>query len=182
MLYEVITQQVLRTALGLDLHLLVLILKKFVTVTQGLEAFEDDDAMQEAIFRDGGYELDFADSESAKIVGLFLDIIRRLQPEFYPRLMEAVRWESESVLEEETYQSRCRRLQDLGIPDAFESLGIYAYQAPETFAIQAEETKEIRVAEEGVVPPSFVMTAVITSYSIHYTKLYEIAPSSRSRS
>ncbi|MCP3176979.1 DUF6178 family protein [Desulfuromonas sp. KJ2020] len=151
-------QQVLQLAQGMEFELLAMMLKRFVTVTRGLEAFEDDDALQEAIFRDGGYELEFADSESAKIVGAFLDILRRLAPEFYPRLMEAVRWESEAMLEEETYQNRCSRLQDLGIPDPFEALKVYAYLDPEQFTGIAVAKKDVRAGQADVVPPGFILT------------------------
>lgn len=151
-------QQVLQLAQSMDFELLVMMLKKFVTVIRGMEAFENEDGLQEAIFRDGGYELGFADSESAKIVGAFLDTLRRLEPEFYPRLMEAVRWESDSMLEEETYQNRCNRLQDLGIPDPFEALKVYTYLDPEQFAGVAVAKKEVLSAQADVVPPGFVMT------------------------
>jgi hypothetical protein len=154
-------EHVLRTALELDFELLVLIIKKFVTVTYGLETLTDEDALEGKAHENGMYGLKYPDSETAKIVGGFLDILFRHECGFYLHLMEAVRWEQESLLEENVYLSRSGRLQDQGFPDPFEALGVYAYFDPDTFDPDRHHKTCMKFGEEGVEAPGFILTAAL---------------------
>ncbi|PLX86496.1 MAG: hypothetical protein C0617_00865 [Desulfuromonas sp.] len=152
-------ERVLRMALELDLELLALMMQKWVTVTFGPEDYGDDEEMQAALAGSGGYQLEYRDSESAKLVGGFLELLFRRVPEFYGRLLQGVRWEMTSPLEETVYRFRAGRLLDRGFPDPFESLAIYSYFAPESF--EADRCRKVAVepGERGVEAPGFVLTA-----------------------
>jgi len=155
-------EKVLRTLHEMDFELLVLLLKKRVTVIRGPEAYEDEDQKPEIIALTGGYDLEFNHPEQAKATAALLDVIARKDMEFYLRLLEGVRWEHESPLEEEVYRFRVGRLQDQGFPDPFEAMGVYAWIAPDNFdPKQHAKTSEL-FAEKGLAPPGFVLTNLQT--------------------
>lgn len=151
-------EPVLRMATGIDFGLLVLAVKKFVTVTAAPGDMLDDDVAAERRL-EGVYDVDYRDSESAKIVGAFLDLIFRRERDFYLQLMEAVRWEPEAMLEEEVYGARRDRLLDHGFPDPFEALGVYAWLDPETFDPARQRKLPLQPAEAEVEAPAFVLAA-----------------------
>ncbi len=141
----------------LDFQLLVMMIKKQINVLAGPEDIEDDDVRIEAMHRDCGYEIEYRDSENAKTVGALLDILLRADNEFYQHLLESVRWEQESLLEEEVYESRRGRLLDRGFPDPFEALAVYAWLDPDGFV--PENRKMGILPGENVEPPGFYLTA-----------------------
>lgn len=153
-------EQVSRTVFQLDFELLVLLMKKFLTVVSGPEDIEDDDVRAEAFHRNGGYQIEFRDSEDAKVVGAALDILFWNDRPFYGGLLEAVRWESEAQLEEEVYRQRRGRLQDRGFADPFEALGVYAYLDPDTFDGASWQKTAVSSGEEGLEAPGFVLSLV----------------------
>lgn len=151
-------EKVWQSAQEFDFGLLVLILKKLVVVTHGPEDYLDDDARQEAVQRHGGYEIEFTDSEGAKVTAAFLDVVFRRDLDFYVRMLEAVRWEQESLLEEDELRLRSGRLQDHGFPDPFEALSVYAWLDPGDFEPSLWRKRGI-VAGEATEAPGFVLTA-----------------------
>lgn len=150
-------EKILRTAQETDFSLLALLLKKFVTVTRGPEDFLDEDASS-ARGLEGVYDVEFRDPESAKLVGACLDILFRRERDFYIRVMEAIRWEQEAILEEEAYQGRVGRLLDHGFPDPAEARLVYAYLAPDSFDPGQFSKLPMAPAEEGVEAPAFVLS------------------------
>jgi hypothetical protein len=116
-----------------DFSLLVLILRKFVTVEHGPEVLLDEDVQMEQAEREKIYQVSYRDSETAKLIGGLLDVLRRRDPDFYVHLLEAVRQELPSMLEEDVYRQRGHRLADVGFPDPFEALDLFAPLDPETF-------------------------------------------------
>lgn len=151
-------EPVLRMATGIDFGLLVLTVKKFVTITAAPGDTLDEDVAAERRL-EGVYDVDYRDAESAKIVGAFLDLIFRRERDFYLHLMEAVRWEPEAMLEEEVYGARRDRLLDLGFPDPFEALGVYAWLDPETFDPAQQRKLSLRPAEAEIEAPAFALAA-----------------------
>lgn len=160
LLLEVGEEKVVETAREMEFELLVLIASKLVTITRGPEALLDEDALHERTQMDAIYDVEYADSETAKIVGAFLDILHRHDRDLYIGLMEAVRWESFVELEENAYRFRVMRLQDRGFPDPFEAAGIYAWLDPETFDPARQPKIPLEPGEEGVEAPGFFLSAV----------------------
>ncbi|MDO3376927.1 DUF6178 family protein [Geoalkalibacter halelectricus] len=156
MLLETGERKVVETAREMDFELLTLMLRKFIVITRGLESLVDEDALADGR-SERIYEMDFVDSESAKIIGHFLDILYRHDRDFYLLLMETVRNEADSSLEDFAYQGRSARLQDRGFPDPFEALGVFAYLAPASFSMEARAKIPFRAAEEGAEAPGFVL-------------------------
>ena len=113
-------------------EILALFLKKHLIITRGLEAFDDEEA-DNAKRLEGIYDIDYASENAAKIIGAILNIWQGREQESYLFIMEMIRSENLTVLEEETYQTRSNRLLDLGIIPAIEAKGIYSYIDPETF-------------------------------------------------
>jgi hypothetical protein len=151
-------EKVYQTAIELEFELLVLMLKKLITVPRGPEDYLDDDARMEASQRDGGYEIHYNDAEGGKITAAFIDILHRHDRGFFAHLIEAVRWEQESLLEEEELQLRSGRLQDMGFPDPFESFAIHAWLDPRRFD-PMEWKKGSVPSGEPTEAPGFVLTS-----------------------
>lgn len=156
-------ERVIEILQEIDFELLTLILQKLVTVVRGPEDHFDDDARMEASQRDGGYELAYRDSESAKQVGALLEFVHRRDPEFFSRLLTAVRWESETMLEEENYHLRNLRLQELGFPDPAEAMAIYAWLDPSRFAPAEWRRSGLAVLPDGEAP-AFIPSAGSARY------------------
>ena len=146
---------VLRT---MNFELLVLILKNELDVVSGPESIEEDDARVEAVKRDGGYEIAYHSEGGAKLYGKLLGILQGYEIEFYLYLMEAIRGESNILLEESVYQQRVGRMLDMGIPEAFEAQGMYAWLDPDLY--RAERPYKL---SPGIFPgsaPAFPLTLV----------------------
>lgn len=156
MLLETGEGKVVEVASEMDLELLVLMMRQFITITRGLESLTDEDALADGR-SERIYEMDFADSESAKIVGHFLDILYRRERDLYLLLMEAVRHETGPDIEDAAFASRSVRLQERGFPNPFEALGVFAYLAPEKFTLEARSKLPFRPGEEGVDAPGFFL-------------------------
>lgn len=150
-------EQVLFLTHHLDFQLLVLILKKFVHVVTGPEDYLDDDARQDASQSFGGYGLEFGDPELAKPVELFLNVLMRWDLELCMGLLQAIRWEQETLLEEEVLQSRRGRMQDMGFPDPFEAATVHAWIDPDSFVADDWRRLTDSAAEESG-PPGFVLS------------------------
>ncbi|MEA3544752.1 MAG: DUF6178 family protein [Thermodesulfobacteriota bacterium] len=113
-------------------EILTLFLKKHLTITRGMEAFDDDDA-ENAKCVEGLYDIDYFSENAAKTIGALLNIWFEQEQESYLLIMEMIRSENLSILEEEAYQTRSNRLLDLGIIPTIEAKTIYSYSDPETF-------------------------------------------------
>jgi hypothetical protein len=116
----------------LEPEILTLFLKKHLIITRGLEAYDDDDA-ENAKRLESLYDVQYASENAAKVIGAILKIWQDREQENYLLIMEMIRSENLSVLEEEVYQIRNNRLLDLGIVPASEARAIYSYINPDTF-------------------------------------------------
>lgn len=139
-------------------ELLALLLRRLVRVVSGPEGIEDEDDRIEAQRRDGGYQLEFLDVDGSKIVAGFLDVLFRNDPELFLQVMEGVRWEMLTTLEEEAYGWRAGRLLDLGFPAPSEARRVYAWLDPERYAGAAKPSTPQAQAASGVAP-GFVLAA-----------------------
>ena len=125
-------EKICQLARQMEPELLVLFLKKHLIITRGLEAYDDDDA-ENAKRLEGLYDVQYSSEDAAKIIGAILKIWCDREQESYLLIMEMIRSENISVLEEEVYQTRSNRLLDLGIIPTIEAKTIYSYLDPETF-------------------------------------------------
>jgi len=117
---------------GLDQISLALLFSQFITVTGGLGDLLEEDRLQRGEI-DKIYQVDYRDSEMAKVIGGFLDVIYRRDMELYIALMELVRTEQGASLEEFGLQQRNGRLLDQGIPDPEGASSVYTFIEPERF-------------------------------------------------
>lgn len=149
-------EKVLQVARSVDFELLVLVMRKFVQVLRGAQAFEDEDNPVDQSKCIGGYELEMLQPKYARLVRSLLDCLYRLDQTFYNYLMDVLRWEIPSSLEENAFQSHCDRLQDLGFPDPSQARGIYAWIDPETF--DADQYRRYPGVAESEAAPGFVLS------------------------
>ena len=126
-------EKVRQLARQLEPELLVLFLKKHLTIIRGLEAYDDDDA-ENARRLESIYDIQYHSETAAKVIGAILNIWWEHEQKNYLLIMEMTRSEGLSVLEEEVYQARNNRLLDLGIIPTHEAKAIYGYLNPETFS------------------------------------------------
>ena len=159
MLLDCGDEKVLETLQDLDFELLVLILKKHLRVVSGPEDLNDDDARAEAQRRDGGYQIEYLDSENGKLVGQLLNLLMRRDLEFFRELVEAVRWEQEAMLEENVYNQHRGRLEDCGFPDPAAARGIYAWLPREQLEAGDKSRHPMTPALGRVAQPGFFLTA-----------------------
>ncbi len=125
-------EQICQVIRQMEPEILALFLKKHLFIIRGLEAYDDDDA-ENAKRMEGLYDIEYSSENAAKIIGAILKIWLDREQESYLLIMEMIRSENLSVLEEEVYQTRSNRLLDLGIIPAIEAKDIYSYIEPETF-------------------------------------------------
>jgi len=126
-------KKVCQLARQMEPELLTLFLKKHLIITRGLEAYDDDDA-ENAKRMEGIYDIEYFSENAAKVIGAILNIWQGQEQQSYLMIMEMIRGENLSVLEEEVYQTRSNRLLDLGIIPSIEAKEIYSYINPETFS------------------------------------------------
>lgn len=151
-------EKVLEAALSIDFELLVLIIRNFVQVLRGAQAFEDEDNPADRSKCIGGYEIQMLQPKYEKLVKSILDCLYRLDESFYTHLMEVLRWELPSSLEENAFQSHCERLQDIGFPAPSEAREIYAWIDPDTF--DAKVYRRHPGMPETEPAPGFVLSVV----------------------
>jgi len=132
LLLETGPEKVCQLAGQIELELLALFLKKHLTIIRGLEVYDDDDA-ENARRLESLYDIEYVSEDAGKIIGAFLQILAQNDQETYLRLMETIRSETTTVLEEEVYQARSNRLLDLGFVPLQEARIIYSYVDPESF-------------------------------------------------
>ncbi len=151
--------RVAATLQELDFELLVLLLHRDVQVLSGPEELFDEEAMAENRRRDAGYVLDYRDEEGAKLYGALLAVLFDEAPGFCRYLLEAVRAEGESLLEESVYQQRAGRLLDQGLPEPQEARRVYAWLDPDGFAIAAQQKLALGGSASGVAPGAVLQLA-----------------------
>lgn len=144
-----------------DFELLVLILQRSITVIKGPEDLCDDD--QEPGSGTMPYEFEFLDDERAKPLIALVSALFCRDEIFCRRLMEALRSELPTALEEEVYQQRRNRLLDYGFPDTVDAMAVYARLDVEAFDLD-EYSRPSTLPEPGPVAPGFVLTPMSSQY------------------
>jgi hypothetical protein len=100
---------------------------------------------------DNLYFITFKNPKHSRLIGTFLDIVFRRDRQLYQALLEGVKNEVESELEEEAHSFRTGRLADLGFPSREEAIFIYARIDPATF-VPAREEKRLQPGGVETVP------------------------------
>ncbi len=117
---------------ALDLEVLELVLKRTLRVHDLSE--DEDPIVHGQAFRspEGRYIVEYL-VEGSDYVGIrgLLDDLYADDPFRAARLLESVRWELPTELEEIAYRWRTARMADLGFPDLGEALSYYAYVDPD---------------------------------------------------
>lgn len=138
----------------LDAEILALFLNKHLTITHGIEVFDSDDA-DNAKRLESLYDIDYASEDAAKIIGALLRIWSEQEQESYLLVMEMIRSEQLTTLEEEVYQSRNNRLLDLGILPTSEAKSIYTLI--DTVNFETGEKKDFKLEAEGLSHPQALL-------------------------
>ncbi len=144
-----------------DFELLVLILQRSITVLKGPEDLCDDD--QEPGSGTMPYEFEFLDDERAKPLMTLVSALFCRDEIFCRRLMEGLRSELPTALEEEVYQQRRNRLLDYGFPDTVDAMAVYARLDVAAFDLD-EYSRPSTLPEPGPVAPGFVLTPMSSQY------------------
>ncbi|MEA3465004.1 MAG: DUF6178 family protein [Thermodesulfobacteriota bacterium] len=154
----------LRLIDGFDFELLVMMVKKQLTIITGLESLHDDeDLMAERKRFDQVYECEYRNEDVAKIMDYFQDVLFRERQEQFLRLMEAVRHEFDLALQEDVFTQRNGRLQDLGFVDPFEARSLYSFVDPDTFNPDHHLNSTFIYADRSDMPatPAFMLTLAV---------------------
>ncbi|RPJ02378.1 MAG: hypothetical protein EHM36_12555, partial [Deltaproteobacteria bacterium] len=141
-LLETGEENVARQLRHLDFELLILVLLREIAVGGGVgELLPDEERTADWDHSfDNLYFISFRTSKHSRLIGSFLDIVFRHNQQLYQALMEGVKNEVETELEDQAYAFRTGRLADLGFPSREEAVFIYARLDPDSF-VPAQEKK-----------------------------------------
>jgi len=122
----------------LDLELLLLMLEQEISVGGGIgELLPDDERTADWDHSfDNLYFITFKNDKHARTVGAFLDIVYRTNHELYLGIMEGIKGEMASELEELAFRFRSGRLADLGFPELEEAQSLYGRIDPASFTLE----------------------------------------------
>jgi hypothetical protein len=151
-------ERVVETIQQINFELLILIVKREVEVLAGPETIDEDDSRIEAKHREGGgYQLGYRDEDGARLYGGLFNRLFNQAPDFCRYLLEAVRAETTSLIEESVFQQRTGRLLDLGFPDVFEARVVYAWLDPKRF--EPDDKGKLILGRADLEPaPGFILT------------------------
>ncbi len=156
----------LKWILQKDVWLIASVLSTFITVVKR----PDDMDIQEAKDLLPGFTLDnvyYISFKKQKLAPLFATVIGQvleISPGHYRDVLETMLWETRSHNIETAYRLRCGRLQDLGIPDYYESIDIYLPMKPEE--MHETETAEHLHLPSDLEMPAFVPTLYISGFPV----------------
>ena len=138
----------------LDFALLILILMDEITVGGGLGDLTSDDERQTEWDQsfDNIFMITYRHERTSELVGRFLDLVFRSDKDLYLGLMQGVKNEVNSDVEEHCRWYRSGRLADFGFPERLDALTIYSVVEPESFLL--EGVKKSFTAERDPVLPS----------------------------
>ncbi len=143
----------------IDRAFLISYFKKFFDVFKGEEAHEqfEPDEMTAFLSHDRRYMVRFKrETPENPFVFEVAQRIYRLDWQLFYQITEGIYWETETLVEEEAYENRTKRLQYAGFPEYYEALDIFAYRDPERFKPHPKDRIYTPDDDgEPVEPPSF---------------------------
>src|SRR6185369_13147540 len=141
----------------LDFNLLSLFLGRELIVAGGIGDLNTDEERLtdwDHTF-DDVFLIKFKNPKHAAIIGLFLELVCRLDNPLYTSLMESVSGEIDIESEEECYHIKSGRLADLGFPPLDEAREIYSRINPATFTPGRSKVL-VRTGEATTLPAMFL--------------------------
>lgn len=141
----------------IDLEILALLLKKALhVVTIEGELIERDRIPLFTL--DQYYFIDFKIKGAREVFQPFLQTLYRTNADHYRKLIEMIRWELESEMEEEGYWLRNSRLADYGFPDFEEALEIYRFIPPHPSRLEKRSPLMREREEASKGKPTFYLS------------------------
>lgn len=166
-LYAASPGRAVKQIVGLDVELLSLLFKMHAQVYDlTLEEEPEGELRIHSLTPDQRYLIVY-DPENEKLALALKQTVDRLfgtEPGFVLRLLEAVRWEMPSALEEECYRWRNGRLRDLGFVPLEEAGEIFAWTDPDEAARLSphpEPPPPVVPADDGEEGPQDLSTSVV---------------------
>jgi len=118
-------EEAVRAARAADPQILALFLKENVDV-HFLELDEDQPDLPLLLTPDQRFGIEITgEATGATITRLLLDAIFRFDPSLGYDLIDRIRWDQRISLQEDAYQNKRRRLEEIGFVDYYEALSIY---------------------------------------------------------
>jgi len=148
-------EKVSQLVVNIEPEILALFLKKHLVIRRGIEAYDDDDA-ENAYRLESLYDIDYHSEDAAKTIGALLNIWMVKEQESYLLIMEMIRSEQLTTLEEEMFQSRNNRLLDLGILPTSEARELYTHVDPANFTPGGKSDYRIEAEEQN--NPAAILT------------------------
>lgn len=135
----------------LDPEYLILLMKNEIFVGGGVgETVADEERLTDWDHSfDNIFMIKFRNPKRSRLIGTFLDMLYRLDHPLYLGIMEGVKNELATELEELAYRFRSGRLADLGFPSREEALEAYAPLDPDRY--RCPEPKAPLRGIEGIV-------------------------------
>ena len=153
-------EQIVETLAGMEIELLAAVLQQWVEVLSGPEDLEDDDARAEAMNRSGGYAIEFSEGEAAKPIGRLLNVLLKNDYELFRQLVESIRQELPTQLEEEIYRWRSGRLEDFGFSAPHQARSLYSWLDPQNFRVGDHLREGTVYAPRSVRPPAYLLAEI----------------------
>lgn len=154
-------EEAVSTASAADPQILALFLKKNVDV-HVLELDEPQPALPLILTPDERFGIEITgEASGATMTRLLLDAIFRLDPSLGYDLIDRIRWDQRISLEEEAYQNKRRRLEEIGFVDYYEALSIYQEIGEVvTPRLEKSETEDKEVQRVSSTLPALFMTSL----------------------
>ena len=158
-------EETVRIARAVDPNLLSIFLKENILV-HTLDPEEPFPDLPLIFTPDNQFGIEITgDVEGATMSGLLLDALFRFDPELGYDLIDRVYWENRVSLEEEAYQEKRRRLEEIGFVDYYEALEIYGEAQLTLSALPAKDVETIgTVTLSSTLPALFVASLAPGQY------------------
>lgn len=153
-------EQIVKTVSGMEIELLAAVLQKWVVVVSGPEDLEDDDARAEAMNRSGGYAIEYSEGEAAKPIGQLLNVLLKNDYQLFRHLVESIRQELPTQLEEDIYRLRNGRLEDFGFAGSHQAKSIYSWLDPQTFRVADHLRDGAVYVPRSIRPPGYLLAEI----------------------
>ena len=158
-------EETVRMARAVDVKVLSLFLKSCIRVHL-CDPEEPHPDLPLFLTPDGRFGVEItAEAERESVARLLLDAVFRFDPSLGYDLIDRVYWENRVCLEEEAYQDKRRRLEEIGFVDYYDALEIYGEADTEP------ASKEQRDTEKGFVVSSTLPAMFVASLAPgHYLR------------
>jgi Family of unknown function (DUF6178) len=119
----------------MDQEMMILFLKHEIKVGGGLQLPSSDDEQVESWDQtfDDVYSFNYLNKDHAVQISQFLELLFQNDRDLFVCLLEGVRSELATDLEEVSYRFRAGRLGDYGFPELSEALGLFSYIDPDSY-------------------------------------------------